>query len=217
MKYYPENWDDMSNFVVHFTKATKGENDYSNIISICSQQMLLAKNPFGIGKSMAPNGTKQKSVCFSEIPPGHWDRLIEYRGTKYGLAFTKEFIVNRGGSPIWYARKESPPWKTLQDMMDQGSGDPQALIWALTPFIDAPGLYGQSSYEFDWEREWRHLGPMSFSTEDVAFLLIPEEHHSAASEFFKDAQAENLGPAYFCPYVDPSWPRDTILNALNES
>ena len=211
MKDYPVNWDDMSNFVVHFTKRTEDEDDYSNIMGICSQQTLLAEKRFGIGKDNAPKETEQRAVCFSEIPPGQWDRLINRRGTKYGLAFTKEYIVSRGGGPIWYARQGTPPWKTLQDMMMKSSGDPSAPIWSLTPFIDAPGSYDRSNYEFDWEREWRHVGSLSFSTEDVAFLLIPEEQHNAAFEFFKDAETNKLGPPYFCPYVDPSWDRKRIL------
>jgi hypothetical protein len=101
-------------------------------------------------------------------------------------------------------------------MMAQASGYPSASIWSLTPLIDAPGSYGKIDYQFDWEREWRHVGPLSFTPEDVAFLLIPEELHSAAYGFFEEAQAQNLGPAYFCPYVDPLWSRDRILGALKK-
>ena len=81
--------------------------------------------------------------------------------------------------------------------------------------IDAPGNYGGRDYQFEWEREWRHIGPFPFEPEDVAFLLIPEELHSAARGFFGNAYYENLGPAYFCPYVDPSWDRERIIEALN--
>lgn len=216
MKYHPDNWNDMSNFVVHFTKGTEGKDDYHSMMGIYSQQVLLAKKRFGIGKDKAPQECTQQAVCFSEIPPGHWHRLVERRETKYGLAFTKEFILSRGGSPVWYAWKGTPPQQTLQNMMAQACGNPSAPIWDLTPFIDAPGTYGKSDYLFDWEREWRHLGSLSFGPEDVAFLLIPEELHSAAYGFFENAQAENLGPAYFCPYVDPLWSRDLILETLNK-
>lgn len=204
----------MSNFVVHFTKGTEGEDDYTSMMGIYSKQVLLAKNRFGIGKNKAPQESEQRTVCFSEIPPGHWHRLVSRRETKYGLAFTKEFILSRGGSPVWYAWNGTPPQQTLRDIMAEGTGDSSAPIWRLTPFIDAPGAYGKSNYLFDWEREWRHLGSLRFDPEDVAFLLIPEDLHNAAYAFFENARTENLGPAYFCPYVDPLWSRDRILETL---
>jgi hypothetical protein len=216
MKYHPDHWNDMSNFAVHFTKATKDENDYSSMMHIYSQQRLFAERRFGIGRDMAPQESEQRSVCFSEIPPGHWDRLVERRRTKYGLAFTKDFIRSRGGNPVWYAWKDSPVQEALKLIMSQAIGDPSAPIWKLTPFIDAPGSYGSTDYRFDWEREWRHLGSLPFEPEDVAFLLIPEALHGAAYKFFENAKAENLGPGYFCRYVDPLWSRDRILETLKK-
>ena len=83
--------------------------------------------------------------------------------------------------------------------------------------IDRPGTYGHSTYQFDWEREWRHRGNLGFESSDVAFLLIPEGLHSTARAFFLKAEQENIGPAYFCPYIDPSWERDRILGALKST
>ena len=105
-----------------------------------------------------------------------------------------DFIVSEGGGPIWYARKDSPHWNNLQDLMASASGNSDAPIRQLTPMIDAPGQYGDHKYLFDWQREWRHIGQMSFGVEDVAFLMIPEELHQHAKTFFEDANLENLGP-----------------------
>ena len=132
----------MSNYVVHLTKGGEGENDYATMMSIYSSCVLITKQRFGIGKDKAPSDTQQEAVCFSEIPAGQWKRLHERRGTKYGLAFTKEFILSRGGGPIWYAWKDTPHWNTLQEMMAAGAGDADAPIWKLTPMIDAQGDYG---------------------------------------------------------------------------
>ncbi len=205
----------MSNYVVHLTKGGDGQDDYRAMMGILSSGGLEAKSRFGIGKAKAPIATPQEAVCFSEIPAGQWHRLEERRGTKYGVAFTKEFVLSRGGAPIWYAWKDTEHWQVLQRMMDSAAGDEDSPIWKLTPMIDAPGDYGFSQYFFDWEREWRHIGTMRFDPEDVAFLLIPEDLHSAARSFFQDALEENLGPAYFCPYVDPSWSKERILHELN--
>lgn len=215
MRSHPTSWTDMSNYVVHFTKGGTEKDDYATMMNIYWSCTLKPGRRFGIGKNKAPLSSEQGAVCFSEIPPGQWNRLEERRGTKYGLAFSKQFVISQGGGPIWYAWKETPHWHALQGMMDAAAKNPDAPVWRITPMIDAPGTYGGRDYLFDWEREWRHVGPMSFEPEDVAFLLIPEEMHSAAKIFFEKAYKEHIGPAYFCPYVDPSWDRKRIIDVLN--
>lgn len=210
------SWDDMSDYVVHFTKLTEPQSDYNAIMRILATGSLQPNRGFGIGKGRAPAPQTQYAVCFSEIPAGQWARLEQRRGTKYGLGFRKEFILSKGGGPIWYAWKDTPHWLALQQLMKDAATDRNAVIWQLTPMIDAPGKYNGSQYEFDWEREWRHVGDMHFSPEDVAFLLIPEDLHSAAREFFRSAAIENTGPAYLCPFVDPAWDKQRVHAALNE-
>jgi hypothetical protein len=86
----------------------------------------------------------------------------------------------------------------------------------VTPFIDAPGVYFHGSYFFEWEREWRKVGDFKFSTDDVAFLIIPEHQHQAAAAFFANARVENSGPAYDCPFIDAHWKRKKIKSLLPE-
>jgi hypothetical protein len=52
--------------------------------------------------------------------------------------------------------------------------------------------------------------------EDVAFLFIPEDKHSAAWCFFGDAVHENIGPGYFCPYIDPRWSIEQVKAGLDD-
>ncbi len=232
MKPTPSDWEDMSDYVVHFTKVTPDlerdrersrinrNTDYASMLSILANGVIQAKHPFGVGYKAAPCGETQKAVCFSEIPPGHWQRLVDRRGTKYGIAFHKSVVIERGGGPIWYAFKDTPYLAAIRRLMSCAGKDASADIWKLTPFIDAPGDYpanggGAKPRRFEWEREWRRVGDFRFAPHDVAFLLIPEEHHDDAHAFFVDAQRENLGPAYFCPYVDPLWDREKILHTLD--
>jgi hypothetical protein len=72
----------------------------------------------------------------------------------------------------------------------------------------------ESKYFFEWEREWRKVGNYTFTTEEVEFLIIPENLHEVARGFFKNAKAENLGPCYDCPFIDPYWPLKKIKPLL---
>ena len=35
-----------------------------------------------------------------------------------------------------------------------------------------------------------------------------------AKSFFEEALHENMGPAYLCPYIDPTWNKKRILEHL---
>jgi hypothetical protein len=73
-------------------------------------------------------------------------------------------------------------------------------VWWVAPFIDIPGEHPGKRYEFEWEREWRHVGNFPFKVDEVDFLIIPEAEHQEAREYFRVAQEEQLGPNYCCPY-----------------
>ncbi len=214
MRTNPTQWEDMSNYLVHITRGDDGDGDYDRAIGICYSQVLEAGN-FGIGRKHAPEEVSQMAVCFSEIPPGQWSRLAERRGSEYGIAFTKEFLVSRGVGPIWYARKDTPHYVAFQELMESAVGDVDSPVWKLTPMVDAPGPAGRGVYEFEWEREWRVLGNLEFNSEDVAFLILPERNHEAARGFFANAEHENVGPNYPCPFVDAKWSRERILETLS--
>ena len=54
------------------------------------------------------------------------------------------------------------------------------------------------------------------TVDDVACLIIPEELHSAAVGFFETAKAENTGPAYEWPFIDPYWSRKKVEKAVKD-
>lgn len=205
----------MSNYVVHFTQGSKGtDSDHDNMMSICSSQRLKPRRSFGIGKDLCPNPKSQRAVCFTEVPPGEWERFVARRETRYGIGFKRDLIVSKGAGPIWYAYKDTPQWDALQQLMAKARNHPNAEIWKLAPLIDAPGVYGKGHYFFEWERELRHVGEFAFGLNEVAFLLIPEELHAQAQVFFDEVEHENRGPAYHCPFIDPTWDRKKILEVL---
>lgn len=121
---------------------------------------------------------------------------------------------------MWYIEKDSPLHDSLNLLITkalQTKNPKSEAIWNLTPFIDIMGEYPSGKYRFEWEREWRFIGTFNFHESDVAFLIIPEELHSAAHIFFKDAVDGNSGPGYFCPYIDASWKIDKIQDAFKKT
>ena len=211
-------WDDFSEFVTHFTKPMPPRSEYDNQLSICGGCRLEAQNPFGISRRSAPHADTQKAVCFSEVPLHCLDRIANRR-SRYGIGFTKEFVKTLGTQPIWYVEKDSAQHAAINDLMTdarRAASPADEPIWHLTPFIDVPGDYPTGTYQFEWEREWRCVDDFCFSEEDVAFLVIPEELHVPACEFFREARDEHLGPFYGCPYIDSSWDADKVHMALTE-
>ncbi len=224
---HKKEWLDMSEYLVHFTKDYGGRNADSNIMSILSGgELIPGPNRSGCARYYDNIGDSQRCVCFSEIPPGYWERLTE-KYSLLGIAFRKRFVLDKGGAPVWYVEKDGHQQKAISEMVDSaaevrpdGIGanaiDASAAIWRMTPFIDFPGNWRGSVYRFEWEREWRVVGPFEFGVEDVAFLFIPEELHAKAREFFTVAKGENTGPSYSCPFIDPRWPLQRVLAECGE-
>lgn len=243
-----EDWHDMSDHVVHFTKPldprdivkppppkdpkrrTLGEmlaeigyisqqdpTGYQPWMQILGGRVLNpGAKPLGAARRIPEVEHLHRVVCFSEIPLDMLDRLIERRSL-YGIGFSKAFIVSKGGAPLWYLDKEGEQAPIIRAQIDErvaAGVDPDDPFWRLTPFIDNPGNYAGRQYRFEWEREWRVIGRLSFHQDDVAFLFLPEEDHERARQFFADVEVENRGPVYFCPYIDPRWDMDRIQDAL---
>jgi hypothetical protein len=140
-------------------------------------------------------------------------RLADARSL-YGIVFKKELVIHRGANPIMYAYKDHDMIAALKEIIASAKDKPDHPIWRVTPYVDAPGSYGNSNYFFEWEREWRKVGDFNFCEDEVEFLIVPEKLHKKARAFFDKAKAENLGPCYTCPFIDPYWKRKKIKPLL---
>jgi len=219
MLQYDSSWEDMSEYVVHFTKASLGRTAFDNMLSICWEHTLKPARKFGIARDRAPEWPPQYAVCFSEVPAHLMARISKRRG-EYGIGFSKERLLKQGGGPIWYIEKNTTNATAVHALIDRALASPQQEsepIWFLTPFIDVMGEYPTGSYRFDWEREWRCRGEFDFKPEDVAFLVLPESFHAQARAFFLEHQKENTGPAYLCPYLAATWSHDQVQHAFSEA
>lgn len=211
------DWRDMSEYVVHFTRDLQSGSAYNSQMSILGSRKIEARTRFGAARRLDALEDSQRCACFSEVPLDRLNRLVERR-SRYGIGFLQETLMAAGGGRVWYIDKYSGLQASFDQLMNQYARSPldvNSPFWHLTPFIDFPGTYGTSEYRFEWEREWRVPGGLSFSPSQVAFLFIPEEYHSQARAFFSEAEKANTGPNYPCPFLDPLWPDERIQAALS--
>lgn len=187
--------DDQSDFLIHLV----GKNDpYITFMNILSSGIIESKNSFGFKRSEH----NKKSICFSEIPPLYLQKLVSRR-YNYGIAFKKEWLLKQGAQRVWYIEKDSIAHSSIAFISNHLNGEEKEHFFNLAPFIDITGKYENSTYRFEWEREWRIVGNLSFTPDDVEFLILPSDVHELARDFFADAESEQTGPNYYCPYYDP--------------
>lgn len=184
---------------------------------LVSQELRPGPSAFGAGRGLEALGDSQRCVCFSEIPLDLLGRLVARRSV-YGVGFMDALLVLNGGARVWYLDKEGSAAADFNALKYQRLKhfDREDPFWRLTPFVDFPGQYGGSRYQFEWEREWRVPRGLHFTTEDVAFLFIPEDLQDSARGFFVEAEREGRGPNYSCPYLDPRWDMERIQEALDD-
>jgi hypothetical protein len=203
--------------LLHQIREIQAEDPgYSNIMSILWDGRIEPfAEPHGAGKDVPEVADGHRSAALSEIPLHLLQRLVQQR-SHYGIGFSQEFLLARGGARVWYIETSGGPVQVIRRQVQQrvragvDSADP---FWGITPFIDFPDP-AQAFSDWRWEREWRVPGGLRFEPSDVAFLFIPDEFHDSARQFFTDHQLENTGPAYLCPYIDVTWDRNRIQTQL---
>ncbi len=183
---------DLSTFVIHWTRQYEGVAARDNLVSVLKSRTIEARNPMGAGvqtlRKLEAAGTlsgdslkdaldSQRVVCFTEAPLEQaWSFICNISGRQnqlepLGLAFRKEDARRMGINPVWYV--DMTPgryWLThyvenlVRRAADQGKAFADDPISKIAPFIEGMGTWpGLGRKEFWWEREWRHLGDLSFS------------------------------------------------------
>jgi len=189
---------------------------YGNIMSILWDGRIEPfAEPHGAGKDVPEVTDAHRSAALSEIPLHLLERLVSHR-SRYGIGFSQEFLLARGGARVWYIETGGAPAQAIRRQVElriTNGVDPADPFWQVTPFMDFPDP-GHAFTDWRWEREWRVPGGLRFEPSDVAFLFIPAEFHGKARQFFTDHQLANSGPAYLCPYVDVTWNRKRIQAQL---
>lgn len=227
---------DLSQFLVHLTRAKDDGQAIDNLISILREHTIKAFNPFGMAvtkleKNNSVNIETQKTVCFSETPLEHVKLLtgkIEGRicnFSPYGIAIKRKEGRKAGVNPVWYIDNTiGHNWltthvNTLLDSALESEDFANEPILKLTPFFEQMGSKKagiedwEKPYkkEFWWEREWRKLG--DFDLPNRYIILCP------AADISKIKEVIGGLDCFSCPnevcYIDAGWNSEEIKKNLS--
>lgn len=208
------DWRDMSEFVVHFTKASDDRCALDSLCAILGDAEVRPSGPFGWAKGLVALGDTQKAACFSEIPLDLLDRLISRRSL-YGIGFHQSVLLGRGGGRVWYVDRHSRVGSALNTRLMNEVGQWGSELWAFTTFIDQPYDDQTGAYRFEWEREWRVPRGLAFDLDDVAFVFAPEQEHGYISDYHAQYLGRDIG-ALGPVLIDPRWPEGQLQDAFGE-
>lgn len=153
---------DLSPFLVHLTKNTKKEDDYSafdNLVNI-----LMTGEIFGSGTDGFIKGPSTAS-CFMDIPLGSLKYVLNEKNSNpkrpryepFGVVVSKEYAFERGCRPVLYLSD-----KELRDL-----AIPKQELWRVVCLekVDGTGV--------NWlhEREWRAKGAFRLPSKLRAVLV----------------------------------------------
>lgn len=134
----------------------------------------------GMLRGSVPFGAASPMVCFSESPADHLRWLLNDRMfPAWALLFTRQWVYNFGGGPVWYPRDQQ--YSTMT---------PEQRNWAVR--FDA--------YNSDWlhEREWRipvqpGYAGLQITAADVLAIIVEEPDWQPWREV-REWTGQMLGP-----------------------
>lgn len=160
---------DISDYVVHFTKSDGDASDYDRIRKILSERRL-------IGTDRLIRGA-HTCICFSEAPlaaleNGLLNSSSYSRYSPYGVIFHKSWMFQQGGRPVIYQ-----PYDDYDDLPPSAQWRHVTYDPTSTPPID-----------FTWEREWRLPKEELYFDNASAAMIVPDQ--AAAKSIIADHHLE---------------------------
>lgn len=189
---------DSSKYLIHFTKNRqpdseantnpaldfKGKTAKERLLSILESKEILA--------SRLTTGNDANACCFTECV---WGSLLQHahRYSSYGIGFTKEFIYNHKGNPVFYVEP---------DLFNIYKKDRTLL-----PYLALYDLVHKKHIDFTHEREWRIAETLKFSMKDVAFIIL--KSHLDIPDFHKHIKSIGNNKVLFMDnykLIEKLWP-----------
>ncbi len=160
----------------------------------------------------------QRVCCFSETPlddlgglidPGVWRRN---HFQPYGVVFERETLLLKGVNPVWYLNSYNAPgvnfpWLVkgfnamVADVIATAGDDREekaatflsSPLSEFAPFVETIGVWGNTTKDFSFEREWRHRGDLEFKLSEVAAIVTPAHDEDAVrNDLLTAADAQEI-------------------------
>jgi len=234
---HPARRDDLSRFLVHLTRDYEESTARANLFGMLKDKQIEARNAHCLFKHEITNLgfsavlTKAfHTVCLTETPLPQIHRLtgaipgrrIELQA--YGLVFNKDHLIERGASPAIYLNAKGTKLRTYllerfrkdftgitryQTLRQQQAAHFESIIqyYALINII-------ADNYDFMWEREWRHSGPLTFKYRDLVAIIAPQP------DGFRAYCAKRLSTSAMrfvnmIPIIAPTWSYEDIVETMS--
>ncbi|HAB52258.1 MAG TPA: hypothetical protein DCE80_08835 [Ignavibacteriales bacterium] len=213
MDNYPDLADFLQRFTTkvlwHFTGYNKTALEAFGILkSIVSAQTLKISSDYQ--KIKMPSGAERlgyPASCVCDIPFKDL-RIHTARYGNYGIAFKKDNAITRGHfNPVLYIQHDHHLFKHAEQLLDRFDNANTNTIEnnkELREYLMIMGTYvkrsdltrkisiadtdldRQQKNNFYYEREWRSAYEWKFHVDDVAAILLPENHLGEMKEFIKN-------------------------------
>ncbi|MGH8010866.1 MAG: hypothetical protein ACREQ4_00035, partial [Candidatus Binataceae bacterium] len=130
--------------LTHFTRTSgDGCGALDNLVSILRGGVIKGATRMVRGK--------QEAVCLCDAPLSELNDLMRRANRRryepFGIALDKRYAFSAGTRPVIYL-----PWAEAEQLLDG------AQMWRVVPLE----LSNDSSIDWTFEREWRHLGDLTF-------------------------------------------------------
>ena len=200
---------DYSPLLVHLTRADDIFPAKEVLKIILNEKTLRAYHYYCLFDSdivSLSNSTQDifKVTCFTETPIDQIDILLnevygrDFKFESYGLVFTKDYIKNKEGNPVFYVDVNmfDSLWKLYNDAKGRNFSLRDNKVLAVINKCD-------EKIDFHWEREWRIVGNLEFEYNEVFCGLCPEGDIQEFEFLFKPVK-----------FISPHWGINKILYKL---
>jgi len=201
---------DYSDFLVHLTRKSGQLTAQQILLKILANHSLKASRPYCVCIKNDLNGIENAClrrqlsvVCFTETPLDHIKILFKnlkgrlHQPEPYGLVFTKKYIREQGGNPVFYMTHTlAEPLRALFRKHKNQFDAEMRKLFALTSVCD-------EDTDWHWEREWRFVGDLSFNYTDIYCGLCPEDEIDVFRKRYKKV-----------PFIDPRWGNKKLIDEL---
>lgn len=201
---------DFSPLLVHLTRG-QGEGKARRasarrrLLQILRSRLIRAHNPHGLLTRNFENLPRQvppkylKAVCLTDTPLEQLWTVIgdiwarKHRLDRYGLVFSKSFVMNAGGNPVIYLCTQSgnalvDAFLELLRRRLESRAPLHDDVAPLLPLVESFGrgyFNRKKTVDFSWEREWRVPGDLKFRKKDVLLGLCHERDIERLERLFK--------------------------------